>query len=82
MPALLIAAATRAVRSDVLVMFLSLALGLSNGVLQVETVVAIPRRAAPSEREQIGNLLSATINVGIVLGSVAALGLSPSECLS
>lgn len=80
-PALLFAASAGAVRSDVLIMLLAFVLGLSNGLLQVTLVVEIPRRASPSTREKMGNLISATINIGIVLGSVAALGLSPSECI-
>lgn len=67
--------------SDALSLACALLLGFTNGWLQLETLISIPRRTQPSERESVGTLLSATINVGIVLGSCAALGLSPSGCL-
>jgi hypothetical protein len=67
---------------DMVSVFCAIVLGFTNGFLQLETLIAVPRRTRPNEREKIGTLLSATINVGIVVGSCVALALSPQECLS
>ncbi len=68
--------------NDGLAVVCAAALGFSNGWLQLEALVEIPRRTASIHAERVGTLVSAIINVGIVGGSVAALGLSPPACLS
>ena len=65
---------------DMVSVLCAIVLGFTNGFLQLETLIAVPQRTRPNEREKIGTLLSATINVGIVIGSCVALALSPQEC--
>ena len=68
--------------NDGLAVVCAATLGFSNGWLQLEALVEIPRRTSSIYAERVGTLVSAIINVGIVLGSIAALGLSPPVCIN
>lgn len=66
---------------DAAALVLTIALGFSNGALQSFAIGATPVDTMQSERASVGNLISLVLNLGIVLGGAAALGVSPLRCV-